>query len=583
MDETSRHDVFDFDDFRLDAVERILRRGGAVVPLTPRVFDTLLYFVRHHGRVLEKDELMREIWPDAIVEENNLTQNVSTLRQALGQTGDARRYIVTIPGRGYRFAAHVRGSAEPAKPAVAAGAKAIAVLPFVNMSADPENEYFSDGLTEELITDLAGVRELRVISRTSSMQLKGTTKGIRAIGTELQVRYVLEGSVRKAGNSLRITAQLIDAQNDAQLWAEKYSGTMDDVFDLQERVSRAIVHALEVKLTASEDSRLSARPIQNPRAFEAYLRARDELRRWGTSTDRAERLIQQAIEIEGETPPLRALRAFMLYSQVRGGMSKVEDPLGKIETEARELIALVPDAPFGHALLGYVGYERGEHRDAVRHFLRSLEIDPADPDVLFCLGITYQAADQIQTLEVAERLQRTDPLSPFAWILVGVSEWFAGRLGARVDALEKALSIEPDSPILHWGLGYTYAMIGRIQEAAAEAEWMRKSAPNMAYTIQLSTLVDALQGRKAAALKALQALDIAPLDAHHTFHISESFAMAGDSKRALELLERAIDRGFYPYRFIAEYCPCLAPLRGTAEFQRIAEKAKRRVEEFSRL
>jgi eukaryotic-like serine/threonine-protein kinase len=503
------------------------------------------------------------------------------------------RCLAKEPGERWQSAGDIRtecdriarssGDHSPVKTAPTRSAGGIVILPFVNQSADPENEYFSDGLTEELITDLAGVRELRVISRTSSMQLKGTTKGIRAIGTELQVRYVLEGSVRKAGNSLRITAQLIDAQNDAQLWAEKYSGTMDDVFDLQERVSRAIVHALEVKLTASEDSRLSARPIQNPRAFEAYLRARDELRRWGTSTDRAERLIQQAIEIEGETPPLRALRAFMLYSQVRGGMSKVEDPLGKIETEARELIALVPDAPFGHALLGYVGYERGEHRDAVRHFLRSLEIDPADPDVLFCLGITYQAADQIQTLEVAERLQRTDPLSPFAWILVGVSEWFAGRLGARVDALEKALSIEPDSPILHWGLGYTYAMIGRIQEAAAEAEWMRKSAPNMAYTIQLSTLVDALQGRKAAALKALQALDIAPLDAHHTFHISESFAMAGDSKRALELLERAIDRGFYPYRFIAEYCPCLAPLRGTAEFQRIAEKAKRRVEEFSRL
>ena len=459
----------------------------------------------------------------------------------------------------------------------------IVILPFVNQSPDPENEYFSDGLTEELITDLAGVRALRVISRTSSMQLKGTTKGIRAIGTELQVRYVLEGSVRKAGNSLRITAQLIDAQTDAQLWADKYSGTMDDVFDLQERVSRAIVHALEVKLTASEDSRLAARPIQNPRAYEAFLRARDELRRWGTSTSRAELLIQQAIEIEGETPPLRALRAFMLYSQVRAGMSKVENPLDTIETEARELIELVPDAPFGHALLGYVAYERGEHREAVGHFLRSLELDPADPDVLFCLGIAYQAAGQIQpSIEVAERLKRTDPLSPFAWVLVGVSEWFAGRLGARLDALEKALSMDPDAPILHWGLGYSYALIGRISDAAVQAEWMRGRAPGMAYTVQLSTLVDGLQGRAGAALEALGRLDIAPLDAHHTFHISESFAMAGDTGRALELLERAVDRGFYPYRFIAEYCPCLAPLRGTAEFQRILAKAKQRVEEFGK-
>ena len=151
------------------------------------------------------------------------------------------------------------------------------------------------------------------------MQLKATTKTPREIGHALGVRYLLTGSVRKAGNALRITAQLVDVEKDAPLWAEKYSGTMDDVFDVQERVSRAIVNALEVTLTTSEDVRLAARPIQNARAFELYLQARAEMRRYGASLDNARLLLDRAVEIEGESPPLRAMRAFLEFSKVRGG------------------------------------------------------------------------------------------------------------------------------------------------------------------------------------------------------------------------------------------------------------------------
>jgi len=165
---------------------------------------------------------------------------------------------------------------EPAPGRGAARRHAILVLPFANLSPDPENEFFSDGLTEEIITDLSRVKALSVISRTSAMQFKGTSKDVRTIGRELGVGYVLTGSVRKAGQSLRIAAQLIDASNDAQLWGDKYGGTVDEVFDVQERVSRSIVAALEVELTPAEDVRLSDRPIRDPRAFEAYLKAKDE-------------------------------------------------------------------------------------------------------------------------------------------------------------------------------------------------------------------------------------------------------------------------------------------------------------------
>jgi len=332
------------------------------------------------------------------------------------------------------------------------------------------------------------------------MQRKGSTTPLPEIGKELGVRYLLTGSVRKAGNALRITTQLVDATTDSPLWAEKYSGTMDDVFDVQERVSRAIVAALQIRLSAAEDVRLSARPIQNPRAFELYLQARDELRRMGTSLSRAEVLIQHAIDIEGEAPALRALRAFMWLTQVRAGLAADLKPLDATEAEARALIDLVPGAPYGYALLGLVCYERGQHREAVRQLTRALELDPADADVLFYLTISLGAAGQLELqLAFAVRFHATDPLSPFAWMCLGAAEWFAGRAGARVDAIEHAVSMDPENPINHWALGYTYALMGRTSDAAVHGQWMMARVPQLPYTVQLSSLVDAIEGRSATA------------------------------------------------------------------------------------
>jgi serine/threonine protein kinase/tetratricopeptide (TPR) repeat protein len=469
-----------------------------------------------------------------------------------------------------------------ARPASSSPEKSIAVLPFTNVSADADNEFFSDGLTEELITDLSGVKALRVTSRYSSMQFKATTKTPREIGRALHVRYLLTGSVRKAGGALRITAQLLDTEKDAPVWAEKYSGTMDDVFDVQERVSRAIVDALEVELTTSEIVRLAARPIQNARAFELYLQARAEMRRYGASLDNARLLLDRAVEIEGESPPLRALRAFMEFSKVRGGIAHDLRPLEIAESEARALIELDPDASYGHALFGFVGFERGHLKEAARHLTRALELDPADPDVLFFLAITFQAAGQIEPAQaLAAQFYEADPLSSFAAMLVSIAEWFAGRAGNRIEAIENGLAMDPQNPIIHWALGYTYALTGRTADAAKHVSWMREHVPRMSYTVQLASLIDAVQGRRAEALEALAHLEFAPLDAHQTFHLSESFAMAGATGRALELLEWAVDHGFYPSRFFAEWCPFMVPLRGMPEFDRIVAKAARRVAEFN--
>jgi len=463
----------------------------------------------------------------------------------------------------------------------ALGDRSIAVLPFANVSADADNDFFSDGLTDELITDLSGLKDLRLISRNSSMRLKGSTKPLPEIGRDLSVRYLLTGTVRRAGNALRITAQLVDADSDTPLWAEKYSGTLDDVFDVQERVSRAIMNALQLQLSSPEDRRLASRRMSDPRAFELYLQARNELRRYGPSTEHASALLQRAIEIEGNTPPLRALRAFMEFSKVRAGTSADLRPLAVAAAEARTLIELVPEAPYGHALLGFVSYEEGNLRQAARCLTKAMELDPADADVLVFLCITLQAAGQIEPArQLARRFHEVDPLSPFSGAMLCVGEWFSGNIGLHLDAMERALAMDPDNPISNWALGYTYALMGRIADASRHAGWMQAHVPQLPYTAQLSSLVDGMAGRRQRALESLAAVDLRPLDAHQTFHLAESFAMAGDTPRALALLEHAVDHGMYPYKFYAEYCPFMAPLRGSAEFDRIVAKAARRVQEF---
>jgi len=233
----------------------------------------------------------------------------------------------------------------------------IAVLPFENLSPDPDNAFFADGLTEELIADLSKVQSLRVISRTSAMIYKGAKKSAPVIAQELGVRYVLEGSVRRAGNSLRITAQLIDSSRDAHLWAEKYTGTLEDVFALQEQMSRQIVEGLRLKLTPEEDRRLSARPIQDIRAYDAWLRASQEI--WAFTKDafdRAYNFVHRALEIVGENALLYAGLGFFHAIAYDFGISHDMETLQRGERFAGRALELDPGLGQAHFALGYVRY-----------------------------------------------------------------------------------------------------------------------------------------------------------------------------------------------------------------------------------
>jgi serine/threonine-protein kinase len=473
------------------------------------------------------------------------------------------------------------GSATSHRDGPARHERSIAVLPFANLSADAENDFFSDGLTEEIITDLSGVRALRVTSAVSARQLKGTTKGMREIGRLLGVRYALTGSVRRSGSALRVAAQLVDTDTDAQLWGEKFSATMDDVFDVQERVSRAIVGALRVTLSAGEDARLAARPIRDARAFELYLKAQELVRRYGAPIDRVLALLDRADAIEGPSLPLRALRTYTRIMQVRAGMSTDAALLARAESEARALLTEAPDAPYGHALLGYIAYERGDLAGAVRGLSQALERDASDADARFFLGISLGGAGQHDaSIAVATRFLELDPLSSMAALLLCSAHWFVGRPAERLDVIDHAVTLDPENPILRWTFGYTHALLGHVDVAGEHAAWMEAHVPQMPYTVQLSALVHALHGRPAEAVARLRGIEAMQFDAHLTFHVSEPYAMAGEHAVALRLLADAVERGFYPANFIATLCPFLEPLRSRAEFQPIAARAAERVAEF---
>ncbi len=453
---------------------------------------------------------------------------------------------------------------------------AIAVLPFANMSADDGNAWFCDGLTEEIITRLSGVKALRVTSRTSSMQHKDSERGVREIGRRLGVRYVLTGSVRRAGNALRIAAQLVEAEADRQRWGETFNGTLDDVFDVQERVAREIVSALGITLRPEEDRRLASRGIVHVAAFELYLEAREQMRRLMATPDHWNRLIDRAVSIEGDVPVLRGLRLWGEISLLKLGMG---DPshLDALEHRARALVADASDAPWGYAALGYVSFERGDMQQAIIRFRDAIAQDPTDSESRYWLTSAFGYAGLLDLSDSsATELLAADPLAPMSWIASTISNFFGDGMSRSLPTLRHALAMDPQSYAVRWSLVYAHMAVGDLDAADVQLNWMQAAAADAPYTIQLVALQRALRGAHVEALRLVRALDVTPFDGHLTFHVAEVFAMADDVERGVELMALGVRRGFTPVDFIRAYCPFVGPLRAHPQFPAILAEAEAR-------
>ncbi len=461
-------------------------------------------------------------------------------------------------------------------------AKSIAVLPFINLSNDPEQEYFSDGLTEEIITDLSKINQLLVISRSSVMTLKGTKKRIKEIASDVNVRYVLEGSVRKSGNKLRITAQLIDTENDSHLWADKFDGTLEDVFDIQETVSKSIVESLKVKLSQGEKRSMSTRPIPDAHAYECYFMARHEMYR-GTKEGLRDtiKFIQNGIDMVGPNELLYASMGYASYWHFRFVDKLDQTYFEKLKEYTGKVFDLNPNSSHGHVLTGWINIAMGRLQEAVRSMKSALINDPNSSDALVGLAQVYVLAGKAsEAKKISSKIAEMDPLSSFPYVMKGVSMILDGQAAEGLLYVEKGYDMDQQSPVNQWQLLSAYAWCGRNEDVFIMADRMAENAPNSPLTKQVLFLKYALQGKKEQALSyATKELEIeAEGDSHFAFHLAECYALVHENDKALYFLERAIE-GFFSHDFL-QNDPLFKNLLDEEKFKDLMRRAKDKSEAF---
>ena len=470
---------------------------------------------------------------------------------------------------------------------LAAEVKSVAVLPFTNLSADPASEHFADGLTDEIITDLSMIKTVRVISRQSAMRLKGTDKDVRTIARELGTRYVLTGGIRTAGSNLRVTAQLVDATADSTLWADKYSGTLDDVFDIQERLSRQIVEALRLRLTPEEDRRIAERPIADMRAYEFYLLARQQI--WSftkPSLDRALQLIRQAQDLVGENELLLAAEGMIYWQHVNVGLVPVDqydEYLGKAEACAERIFELNPDSSKGYGLRGAIRNNRADADGSRADFKKALVFDRNDPEALLWLGYHYAVAGRVPMARaLMDRLQQVDPLTSINLAMYGIVEMCDGDYSAAMRWTQRALEVDPSNPTQRMLHAQTLAANGRREEATQILHQVASDAPSMGWARLAAALGFALEGNREQVLSVItpDLRDAARWDDVFSWWMADSFALVGETEAALDSVERMIELGIVNYPFLAEYEPFLASIRSAPRFGRLMEQARERWNAF---
>jgi serine/threonine protein kinase len=459
----------------------------------------------------------------------------------------------------------------------------IVVLPFTDISPGKDNEYFSDGLTEQIITDLSQIRTLRVISCTSAMKLKGTNKSAKTIGAELDVQYLLEGSVRKVENSLRINAQLIDVARDSNLWAEKYSGTLADVFDIQERVSNSIVNLLKLKLSREEALRIAEHPIDNIRAFECYLRARQEVMRFTEEgLNRALQYLQQAVEVVGENAVLNAGIGYVYWQYVNLGIKPPKEYLSKAEANAAKVFEKEAGSARGHMLLGLINMTKGDTQECVRHLMQTLAADPNDPDALFWLIINLGMAGRTSIVkQYVERLLEVDPLTPINHGTPGYVLLCEGRFDLALETVERYYKLEPDIAISRFWYAWLLAQNKRHNEACSLFDIAAKDTPGELWARLGLCFKYALRGELETLRSQSQGVAaIAKWDLQYSWFLSECYALVNDKVEAFRWLDNSVRRGFLNYPMVRTFDTFLDNLRGEEHFEKLVERVKYGWERF---
>ncbi len=466
----------------------------------------------------------------------------------------------------------------------------LVVLPFTTPEPVDGADFFCDGLTDEIITGLSSVRSLRIICRASAMRLKGTKDSPQKIARDLNVRYVLEGSVRMnnkvqiGNNSIRVTAQLIDPQSDSLLWAEKYNGSLEDVFAIQENISRQIVAALQVKLSAAEDKQMLARPLPDVNAYRYYLMAKHEILTYTSEAlDRALEYLEMGERLVGENALLLSAKGQVYWQYVNAGISSDPEYLVKAKHCADEALALEPQSAHAFRLLGLISVQEGETQKAVKLLKRSIAIDPNDSDTLAWYSAVCGLSGKAHAaMPIARRIRKIDPLTPVYRFVPGLLSLMAGEFSDALPPFDEAIQLDPTNSMLLWCRGQVLTLCHRNREAIAQFKALEKDHPGQFFT-QLGSLMQAALANdsEAARLIATEELkEIASCDPHYSWYMAECNSLLGDTTNALLWLEKAMERGFINYPMISRWDPLLTNVRLTPGFDDLVKRLKIRWENF---
>lgn len=511
---------FRFTDCTLDPDRRELIRGSETVAVGPQVFDLLLYLVRNRERVVSKDDLLEAVWRGRIVSESTLTSHINAVRKAIGDSGEEQQLVRTFARKGFRFIGVVSEIPSPEAPGLATSVlepangppvplplpdkPSIAILPFHNLSGDPEQAYFADGVVEEVITALSRVRWLFVIARNSSFTYKGRAVDVKQIGRELGVRYVLEGSVRKSARRVRITGQLAEATRGEQLWAERFEGSLDDIFLLQDEIAASVAGAIAPQLERAEIARASRKPTENLNAYDFYLRGMSDLHRGSREAiDEALPLFGKAMQLDPAFASAHAMAAWCYFWRKANGwtgdrprevaegvrlarravelgrddavaLTRSGHALGHLDGDLDGGIALLDRAVMLNSNLaaawflgGFLRVWHGESEDAIRHFERAMRLSPLDPEMY--------------------RMQAG----------IAVAHLFAGRFDAASTWAEKAFRDLPSFLMVVSIIAASHALAGRANEAQRAMHRLRELDP----TLRVSNLREWLPIRRPEHLR----------------------------------------------------------------------------------
>jgi adenylate cyclase len=553
--------AYQFGLYRLNPTARTLVRDDKVVALPPKAIEVLAELVKQPGEVVGKQQLLQVVWPDTFVEEANLNQMIFLLRRALGNS-DRGEYIATVPRRGYRFTACVHTVELPFR------IESIAVLPLANLSGDQDQEYFADGITEALITELAKIGSLRVVSRTSVMRYKGRTEPVARIARALRVQGILEGSVVKSGDRLRITVQLIHAGSDQHVWAEVYEGSMSDVLDVQSKAAREVAAGIRAELSKDEKARLTVSRKVSPAAYSLYLKARYFAR---ILTEEGQRKaivhFQKSIESDPHYAPAYAGLAECLIELAYFFGMDPKKAFAEAEPAAVTAVALDQDLAEGHAALGLLRLLNDwDWQGADAESQRAIELAPGNPYVYWKRGVYLRYAGRTEeAVAVHRHAESLDPFSVLAIQEVGWPLYYGHRFEEAVEQFRKAVELEPGWDQLYFGLGLTLLQLRRCDEAISALRTAVQKEPGNVFSVAALIYGLGHAGRVREAKIRLEQL-LSQYSYVPRWFLAMAWVGLNNSERAIEALEEAF-QNHEPCVISLKVDPIFDPLRNESRFK----------------